>query len=205
LWGEDLTPLEHFLRWLLIVFVGALGYLLLWRLAPASAYGHFGLILHMSMALAVFGPILVGRAFRLRYGSNLVLAIGFVYGVAQVPGYYLFIERQKLAISENTFEPLLAATKLIWGLAVSYHFGLKPHSTHTLLKTEALNSVASRPPVVWLVGMGVSFVVGIAVIGAGLRGPELDGHQIIELLVGISAGLGIIYYLLGLYSSFQKK
>lgn len=166
--GREFPPIQYLLVGLLLMLsVGAIDAALL--LFPGKSAG---VILHRqwSATLSVVSPVLMGWAFRLRYGTYWVLIVGVVYAFLQPPAYESVFGKSIEIESGTAVLSILSMLKIVYSFSVIYFLGRMPSSSESLIQ------------------------LSVGASDSNIQDSVLSILTFLLLIAGISTVVGVVYY-----------
>jgi hypothetical protein len=196
--GREFPPIQYLLVGVLLTLsLGGIDASLL--LFPGK---DAGAILHQqwSATLSVIAPVLIGWAFRLRYGTHWVLIVGVVYAFLQPPAYAALFGQSFSIESGAAILSILSMMKIIYAFSVIYFLGRVPTSSESLIQLPTAAPDEKAKDSVLNVLAPLLLITGISTVAAVVYYRRLNiawtvfglisGH--IMLLGGLLAALGAI-------------
>lgn len=166
--GRSFPLTQYWLVGLLLV-LSVTGIDVVLGLFPGGNIGQT-LQIRWSMALSMFSPVLIGWAFRLRYGSFWVLITGIIYAFLQPPAYEALFGRLFLDKDEYGAAILwvLSLLKVVYAVSVLVFVGRMPPSYKSLVRLRGTISGRKIQDSWWpllprlLAVTGLATVIGVA-------------------------------------------
>jgi hypothetical protein len=163
--------------------------------------GPWGSTLHeqWSLVLSALSPLLIGWVFRIRYGVNLVFAVGIAYAILQPPAYRALLDKSVSDDFGVVVFSVLALLKVVLAGSVLWVVGRDP------LGYQPARGRANWWP--WLPGTliftGTAVLLGI-IYGQHIQILEILTGQVILVVGAIVIVLDLLFRLLDRFALNQR-
>lgn len=101
----------------------------------------------VELCIGFVTTMLLGWAFALRYNTNVVLVVGYVYGFLQPISYRAVFHPEEFPRSPNLFITVIAVLgfmKIVWATVITWFFMQDPKTTESLVR-QSSSSTRSWP------------------------------------------------------------